>query len=93
MRLKLLFKDWVDFDIAQYYLACSLGILAYQEDLRLEFNKVRGLFENRNRVGGALFQMLEQMVNAGMLERHDDLGYRWNDNFMLFWEGGKDGLT
>lgn len=91
MRAKEIFRDWVDPDYAEYYLACLLGLMVYEEDLRGEFSKVKGVFNTRNKVGDALFEMLERMVEGGFLEKNDDWQYRWNPSFRGYWEEGTDG--
>ncbi len=88
-----LFEDWIEPDIAEYYLACMLGIMEYHENSNIEYHrKVKGVFAVASKLGTALFKMLEQMVEGGMLEKRDDWDYRWNKSFKGYWEGGRDGL-
>jgi len=81
--IELLFKDWVDFDIAEYYLACLLGIVKYDESNH-EFVRTKGVYNTKNPVGDMLYSMLEQLSDIGILIRGDD-GYRWNDESSFYW--------
>jgi hypothetical protein len=92
MTAKELFADWQDPDFAEYYLACLLGVMDFDPTWDT-FRKNKGVFSTGNKVGDALFDMLEQMVTAGMLEKNDDLQYRWNASFKGYWEGGTEGLS
>jgi hypothetical protein len=40
MTAKELFSDWTEPDIAEYYLACLLGIMEYDSDLGDTFWKM-----------------------------------------------------
>lgn len=93
MTVKVLFDDWIEPDVAEYYLACLLGIMPYEEDLNKYFLKVSGVFNTNNKVSRMLFNILEEMVRGEILEKRDDYEYRWNKSFKGYWEGGKAGLT
>jgi hypothetical protein len=74
-----LLGDWTDFDIAQYYLACSLGMMKYDESFG-EFRKNKGVFRTRNELADFFNETLENLVKLNVLERNDD-GYRWNKSY------------
>ena len=65
---KTLFKDWVDADIGESYLACMLGLMEYDDGLRMTFTNAKGVFNTENRVGDALCMMFEQMVEGGIFK-------------------------
>lgn len=83
-RIDELFHDWVDFDIAEYYLACLLGIVKYDESLS-EFRRTKGIYVTKNDVGDMLFGFLEKLVEVNIFERNDVLGYRFNKSFNTYW--------
>lgn len=83
MTLKDLLKDWTDFDIAEYYLACSLGIVKFDDNFG-EFRKTKGIYNTKNPLGDSLYEFLETLVKLGILERNESKGYRWNTNFKEF---------
>lgn len=93
MNLKELLAEWEDYDIAQYYLACSLGIMNYDQDFSKEYKKVKGVFWINNKVGNMLYNILESMVEGELLETNDDGMFRWNKSFKGYWENGKHGLS
>jgi hypothetical protein len=93
MTIKELFDNWVQPDVAEYYLACLLGIMEYDESIPDFYPaKVGGVFNTHNKIETMLFKMLEAMVKGGILETQEDGDYRWNKSFKGYWEGGKDGL-
>ena len=79
MTLKELFNDWVEPDVAQYYLACLLGLMAYDSTLAM-FKKNSSIFHVRNELGTMLFQILEEIVKGGVLESNELGQYRWNNS-------------
>ena len=89
LDIRKLFRDWVEPEIAHYYLACLIGIMVLDESKEGWF-RVRGVFNTNNPVSTCLFQMLEQAVAGGMLEENDDFQYRWNPAFEknLDWNQG-----
>lgn len=87
-----LFNDWVEPEDAMGYLACLLGIVTYEGDIKNYFSKNKiGIFYSNNKTSTMLYRMLEQMVEVGFLEKQDDWAYRWNNSFKGFWEGGSGG--
>lgn len=94
MTLKELLNDWTEPDVASFYLACSLGLMEYNENLLLNgCHNVSGVFETRTQFGTMCFEMLEIMAKDGILEKRDEYEYRWNSSFKGYWEGGKDGRS
>lgn len=86
------FENWVEPDEAMGYLGCLLGFINYEGDAYeyVKKTKISPLHSN-NQVSTMLFEMLEQMVKVGFLEKDDNWAYRWNKSFKGFWEGGKGG--
>ncbi len=81
MNLKELLKDWEDQDISGYYLACCLGLIAYDSSFMV-FREAKHIFWTKNPTSKMLYEMLEKMVEAEMLEFDDDeTRYRWNEAF------------
>lgn len=80
LNLKDLFTEWVEPDIAHYYLACILGIMPYDNSQDF-WIQVKGVFNTSNPVSNLLFRMLEEAVDAKLLMKNDDLQYRWNPEF------------
>lgn len=88
MTFKELFSDWVEPDIAEYYLACLLGLMTYDASLKY-FWEVKSVFNTRNKFADMLFAMLEQLVEAGVLEENEYTQYRWNNLFKESWHAPK----
>ena len=78
--LNSLFEDWVDFDIAAYYLACVIGIVDYDASFD-EFRRTKALYWTDNKVGNLLYDMIGNMADAELLEKDEERGYRWNKLF------------
>ena len=55
MTIKELFSNWIEPDVAEYYLAYLLGIMEYDGNLEVVFWKVKGVFNTGNKVGDMLF--------------------------------------
>ena len=81
--IEQLFKEWVDFDVAEYFLACRLGIVKFDESYD-EFRRTKGVYNTKNPIGDMLYSMLEQLSDVGILIRGDD-GYKWNDKSSFYW--------
>jgi hypothetical protein len=84
MKIEELFEDWVDFDVAEYYLCCLLGLTKYDESFD-EFRRIKGLYNTGNQYEKMFFEFLEKMAEAKLLEKDDGLGYRWNKSFNEYW--------
>lgn len=79
MTLKEKLKDWTDWDGAQFALAVCLGLV---EDGQESWLRNKGIFWSRNDIGEGLYEVLQQLVRAGILERRSkpDDQYRWKKN-------------
>ena len=83
--LQELFNQWLEPDVAEYYLACSMGLMKYEESFD-EFRRVKGVFNTKNKYGDLFFEMLQQMSAAGILEKDsEDYQFRWNKSFDEYW--------
>jgi hypothetical protein len=77
INLMSLLKEWSDPDITQYYLACSLGILAYDSNFR-NFRRSKHIFWTKNKTSALLRGILELLINDGLIEFDpEDSKYRW----------------
>jgi hypothetical protein len=86
LNLKNLLADWTDPDIAEYYLACCLGLMVY-DDSFMQFREAKYVFWTQNPTKILLDEMLETMVKNKILEFDDDESkYRWNKTFKGDWE-------
>ena len=83
-RIDELFRDWVDFDIAEYYLACLIGIAKYDETFA-EFRRIKEKFWTKNDLGDMLYSTLEKLTDIEILEKDGDSRYRWNSKFEAYW--------
>ncbi len=75
--IRELFQDWQDFDVAEYYFCCLLGLVEYDESFDA-FRENKGVFCTKNRMSDVLFDTLESLVALGILEKNDDIQYRYN---------------
>ncbi|MCE9583424.1 MAG: hypothetical protein K8T20_13140 [Planctomycetes bacterium] len=82
LKLKDLLADWTDVDGAEFDLACMLGLFA---PTQAEWFKNKGVFWTNNTLGNLLYEILQTLTKAGILEFRDepDLQYRWNQNWRL----------
>jgi hypothetical protein len=92
LSIDQLFADWVEPDISQYFLACLLGLMQYDDDLK-EWRRARVVFDVRNDLGTALYRILEELVKAEVLNENELGQYRRNPNFLGCWDGGHHGLA
>lgn len=77
-RLRELFEDWVDWDIAEHNLAVVLGII----DPETPMLDVKHIFWTSNPWGEVLHTILTELVYLGVLEYDvDEVRYRWNTGF------------
>jgi hypothetical protein len=58
MTMPEMFKDWVDYDIAMYYLACLLGMMKY-DDAFDQFREHKHLFNTKNEMSDMFYDLLE----------------------------------
>lgn len=76
---------WTDVDRAGFSLARCLGLMGPGSRFEREAKYV---FWSDNPVGNLLYEMLESLVEAGVLKRRNepDLQYRWNAAFQGNWQ-------
>ena len=76
MTLKDMLSDWHDWDGAEFAVAVSLGIM---EDGYESYQKNKGTFWTANPLGDSLYQILQELVKMGLVEKRDepDDQYRW----------------
>lgn len=78
MTLKELLSDWTDPDIAQYYLACCIGLMNY-DDSFTAFREAKHIFWTGNETQSMLHNMIETMLENRVLEFDgEECKYRWN---------------
>jgi len=77
--------DWTDIDVAGFVLARRLGIIG--ADVQFQTH-AKHVFWSEHPVGRALYRILDELVEAGVLEKRDepDFQYRWNPAFKGSWE-------
>lgn len=77
IRLSSLLRNWEDPDVAQYYLACCLGIMVYDESFSI-FRDLKHNFWTENPTSEALRSLLEVMRQYDLIEfDEDEIKYRW----------------
>jgi hypothetical protein len=87
MTLKELLADWTDFDVAQYYLACCLGLMVHDDSFEFLRVKAKHVFWSQHEIGNMLYNMLSMMAQVGILEfNEEDDKYRWNKSIRGSWE-------
>jgi hypothetical protein len=87
--LKEALVDWVDADVATYYLACSLGLMGPEDGSFEEFRGAKHVFWSANQLGDALGRFMDTLVECGVLEfagTGNMPAYRWNSSFKGDWE-------
>jgi hypothetical protein len=77
MTLKEKLSDWTDWDGAEFKLAVTLGLV---EDGPESWIQNKAMFWSANAKGNALAHILQELVQAGVLEHRSepDQQYRWN---------------
>ena len=89
--LKIALADWVDGDVATFYLACSIGIMLVEDGSLDGFRDAKWVFCSGNPTGDALWAFLDKLVELHFLE-FDAVGtrYRWNPAVQATWydDGG-----
>lgn len=84
--LKEYLKDWIDIDIAMYYLAVCLGMI--EDDERAFSVTYKHIFCSNNIAGNCLSDMLKKLQDLGVLEfNEEEMQFRWNKKFEVppFW--------
>jgi hypothetical protein len=90
MTLRDRLRDWTDWDVAEWELARSLGLMHGGVRFHLEPKHV---FWTDNSIGQMLRDVLGQLTRIGVLEFREepDNQYRWNPDFRGSWE--RDSVT
>lgn len=79
--IKEYLKDWQDYDVAQFYLGCVLGLFNNDNDT---FRAIKHIFWTDNELGNFLFIMLEDMSNKKMLLiDRDKMMFKWNKDYRI----------
>ncbi|MCC6328555.1 MAG: hypothetical protein IT174_08565 [Acidobacteria bacterium] len=77
--LRQLMDDWEDPDITKYYIACVLGLFAYDADF-VEFRKQKQIFWTVNPTGIVLDEITRILVSHKFLEFDDqESKFRWRN--------------
>ena len=81
--LKEAIPDWTDVDVAEFHLACCLGLMGPDFPVR-----AKHVFWSNNPVGSMLHEIVKRLIEQGILEAHpdDDMIVRWNKAFVGSWE-------
>lgn len=69
MRMRELFREWIDFDVAMYNLGVCLGMFEGSQE---EWFELKGLFWTNNSINNALHMALFELVNCGYLLCDDE---------------------
>ena len=78
LNLRILLNDWEDPDVTQYYLACCLGLLPYNDDFE-SFRTNKHIFWTDNTTSRCLNKMLQTMRESGLLEFDEkESKFRWS---------------
>ena len=78
VSLKESLKEWEDPDVAAYYVARCLGLIAPD----VSFAASKPTTFTANPVSDLLYETLEHLVRIGALEQTgDEPRYRWNQSF------------
>lgn len=89
MKIEDLFAEGVDGDHATYYIACILGLFEYDPDLRVVFLEYKGIFNTKNKISTMLFNLVEELVDVGILIEDEKGQYQYNKNFDFIIESKK----
>lgn len=79
--LKQSLQDWVDVDVAMYYVAIALGLTPVPEKAESYWGNRKDIFWSNNPLGTGLFHVLEMLTSVGVLEKSEDNFYRWHPDF------------
>lgn len=83
MTAREMFSEWTDFDIAEYYVACLIGLCEYDET-GATFRDSKSVYNTSNGVGNMLYRILKDLTEGGVLMFDSDLGqYKFNDSFFF----------
>jgi hypothetical protein len=84
--LKTALANWVDGDVAAYYLACCLGLMPQEDGSLNGFRDAKWVFCSGNPTGNELYAFLDKLVELGFLEFDgEEVRYRWNPAVQPNW--------
>lgn len=87
LTLKDRLKNWQDWDVAAYELATVLGLVPEFTSPQPPpptdgWHGFKWIFWSNNRLGNALYETLNTMIEAGVLEREVAMDrVRWNQSY------------
>jgi hypothetical protein len=81
LSLKKSLSEWTDFDVAAYWLAVALGIVD-ATDFK-QFGPLKWLFWTANPIEEGLAEVLDKLVELGVLQKQSGPQYRWNPAFAI----------
>jgi hypothetical protein len=85
--LKIALADWVDADVATYYLACCVGLMKPEDGTLDGFRDAKYLFCGSSDVGSALWDFMNALEKLGILEFDEKrIKWRWNPKWKGDWE-------
>jgi hypothetical protein len=77
-------QEWVDFDVAAYWLGLSMGMFPPEKGTSWD-PEIKWVFWSCNPEGDFLGHMLLGLVELGILERNEDGDqFRWSPNLGSF---------
>lgn len=82
IKFKELLQNWEDADVTQYYLACCLGLIDYDESFTT-FRASKHLFWTRNPTSDLLWKLLREMLDDQLLKFDEEENkFCWNNSFV-----------
>lgn len=87
LDIRKLFENWVEPEIAHYYVGCLLGIMKFDTSQETWLSVKAACLVNGG-ANRALFPILEACVDSGMLVNNEDAQYKWNKEFdqHIYWD-------
>ena len=76
LSIASLFCEWEDYDVSRYLLACSLGLLEFDNSFN-GFREHKGVFYTDNRISTMLGDLLDELTRLGFLEENDYSQFRY----------------
>ena len=80
-NLKDAFNEWTEPDLALYKIACLLGLMG--DEGSASYHEVMGFLNANTKFGTTMFEVLERLVEGGILESNEYSQYRWNNSWTL----------
>jgi hypothetical protein len=73
--------EWTDVDVASYYVAVALGVAPDPGDHWDFWGGKKWMFWSASPLGEGLHQVLVMLAESGVLEKDDEMRFRWNPKF------------